>query len=165
MGRDRLSEEDQPDASSDSLPDPVSLSSKASEIPSQSSRLNAPAATFLYPPLQERALAFYRHYYLDAPGIDFSGIKQHTQEILTRSYTSSEPVFTYAVAAESLLLFGKLNHDSRSIVLAHQAYHDALKETTNSLPIPSRACSDRFLIAIMIFSSFEVRTSNFHVFS
>jgi hypothetical protein len=114
-----------------------------------------PTTISLNPSLHERALAFYWTYFLESPSASFSDVKQHTRAMLLKQWKYSEPVFISAVAAESLLLYGKLNHEPRSIVLAHEAYHSALQQTLCSLPMLERACSDQYLIAIMIFSSLK----------
>lgn len=108
--------------------------------------------------LQDKALAFYSTHYLGTFATDPpSGMRLHIKAMLSAPTPIQEPILNLAIAAESLLLYGTVNNNPESLALARESYARALKETLSSVQCVSRACSDEYLTAVMIFSSYEVR--------
>lgn len=109
------------------------------------------------PTIEEQAICFYWTHYLNITDHAFSsGMRSYIRFFLLTDPENQEPVFSHAVATDSLLRFGKLNHDPRAVVLARKTYSAGLSEARSSLEHPSQACSDMFLVAVMIFSGYEV---------
>ncbi|RDW80240.1 hypothetical protein BP6252_04878 [Coleophoma cylindrospora] len=139
----------------------VNRSAGTRDIPQASlvlptNRPNISLPQVLAPLLNDLALAYYSHYYVDVPRglpeIIASHMKYSRADIC---HTHPKSILSLAIFAVSYATFGRAQKNSVALAAAASQYSKALVKTNTALTHTSEATSDEVFLAAMLLSFYE----------